>query len=48
MKHLKAMVEALIKAEEMLKQDKHPGGLPNIVDGVGWTSECLAREVMES
>ena len=48
MLHLKAMVEALVKAEELMKTQKAPVGLGKVVQGIGWTSECLAREVMES
>ena len=44
--HLRALVEATVKAEELVKRGRAPAGLNQVLNDLGWTSEPMAREVM--
>lgn len=46
MDHLKKLVEAVTKAEELVKQQKAPPLLSAVLADLAWTGEPLPRELM--
>ena len=46
MDHLRCIVEATTKAEELVLRGAAPAGLTQVLNDIGWTSEPMAREMM--